>query len=173
MTRDDFVEMLVGHAQEVAARSEALAARSLVLVDASRYARREEMFVPRCTSCGRVALGGVWLRHDQVPSFVMTAISHRSTDGICPSCFSEEHATPADEVLVHAGSKDTADRLAAGLDAYDVRQRPDHVLAVHVAARDNDFLPRLLSRLAECLDSGGLDPVHVRIGGHAYRLEGR
>jgi hypothetical protein len=173
MTSGGPVEALVERVHEVVARSESIGARSLVLIDASRHARRDETYVPRCAWCGRVALGGVWLDRSDVPSFVLRAIAKRSTDGICPTCFAAQIGSPTNEVSVHAGNKQTADCLVAELRDYGVRQGPDHVLAVDVAARDHSFLPALLTRLADCLDANALDPIQVRIGSHAYVLSGR
>jgi len=174
MTSVGSVEALVERVHEVVARSELIGARSLVLIDASRHARGGDgSHVPRCAWCGRVALGGVWLDHADVPAFVLRAISVRSTDGICPTCFASQLGAPANEVAVHAGNQRAADCLATELREYAVRQRPDHVLAVEVKPRDHEFLPALLTRLADCLDAHALDPVQVRIGSHSYVLTGR
>jgi hypothetical protein len=120
-----------------------------------------------------VALGGVWLERADVPSFVFRAIAERSTDGICPTCFAAQLASPSHDVFVHAGNKETADCLADELRDYAVRQRPDHVLTVAVAPRDHHFLPTLLTRLADCLDANELAPIQVRIGSRSYVLTGR
>jgi hypothetical protein len=173
MTSEGLVEALVERVHEVVARSESIGARSLVLIDASRHVRRDETHVPRCAWCGRIALGGCWLERADVPTFVRRAISERSTDGICPTCFASQLGSPTNEVCVHARNKRTADFLAAELRDYGVRQGSDHVLAVEVTRRDQHFLPALLTRLADCLEANALDPVQVRIGTHAYVLSGR
>ena len=173
MTTAGLVTALAERVHEVVERSESITARSLVLVDASRHARRDETYVPRCAWCGRVALGGDWIEQAEIPSFLLRTIAERSTDGICPTCFAAQLASSPDEVSVHAGSQQTADVLVAELQDYGVRQRPDHVLAVPVARRDHQFVPKLLSRLADCLDTHTLDPIQVRIGSHSYVLTGR
>jgi len=166
-------EALAERVHDVAARSEALVARSGVLVDASHYAREEESHVPRCATCGRVSLGGVWLRHGEVPPFVRRVIETRGVDGICPTCFATQLPLSTDDVVVHAGDQRTADRLADELRPLQPRQGSDHILAVAVPARDPGFLPDLLTRLAECIEANALHPVQVRIGSHSYLLEGR
>lgn len=173
MTTVGLVEALAERVHEVVARSELIGARSLVLVDASRHARKDETYVPRCAWCGRVALGGTWLDHNEVPAFLLRVIAERSTDGICPICFVAQLASSSTDVFVHAGNKQTADVLVSELREYEVRQRGDHVLAIEVAPRDHQFLPALLTRLANCLDANRLDPIQVGIGSRSYVLTGR
>lgn len=169
----EFADALAERVHDLVARSEATGARSLVLVDASRYARLEETYVPRCAWCGKVALGGFWLDRSQVPRFVLNALENRTTDGICPACFAEQLPTAVKEIRVHAGNKKTADRLAEELDEFEVSQHPDHVLEVRVPPHDEHFVAQLLSRLADCLEAGRLEPVQVRIGKRSYTLAGR
>lgn len=169
----DLGEALVERVHDVVARSERLAARSLVLVDASRYARLDEAYVPCCAWCGRVALGGVWLERSDVPSFVARTITHRSTDGICPTCFGEQLPPAQNELTVHAGNKRTAECLVEELRGYAALQRADHVLVVPTPPRDPQFVPRLLTLLAGCVERNALQPIRVKIGAHSYLLAGR
>src|SRR2546423_13840668 len=109
MTSVGPVEALVERVHEVVARSESIGARSLVLIDASRHVRRDETSVPRCAWCGRIALGGCRLERADVPGFVLRAISERSTDGICPTCFASQIGCPANAACVHARNQRSAD----------------------------------------------------------------
>lgn len=168
-----FVEALSERVREVVARSGATGARSLMLVDASRYARLDETYVPRCAWCGKVALGGSWVGRDDIPPFMVRVLDRRSTDGICPACFAEQLPGADNEISVHAQSKRAAERLALELQEYAVRQPSDHVLALDIPSRDAHFVARLLSRLADCVEANLLDPVQVRIGRHSYLLTGR
>jgi hypothetical protein len=168
-----FVEALTERVNEVVAHSGVTGARSLVLVDASRYVRLDERLVPRCASCGRVALGGEWIVPEDVPRFMVRVLDKRTTEGVCPTCFAEQVPGVDDEISVHAQNKQTADRLVLELQEYEVRQRSDHVLALDIPSRDAQFIPHLLSRLADCVERKQLDPVQVRIGRHSYRFTGR
>ena len=169
----EFADALAKRVHEVVAQSEAAGARSHVLIDASRYVRFDETYVPRCAWCGRIALGGAWVEEAEVPPFVRSALESRSTDGICPACFAEQLPTPGNRVVVHAGNRRAADRIAAKLADYVLEQRPDHVLDVRVPNHDERFVAQLLSRLADCLEADHLDPVQVRIGRRSYTLAGR
>jgi hypothetical protein len=173
MAAEAFVEALAGRVQEVVAQSAATGARSLVLVDASRYARADDKHVPRCAWCGRIALGGDWIDRAAVPQFMERMLDERVTDGICPGCFSKQLGGASNELAVHAGTKETAETLATNLHDYEVRQRSDHVLAVEIPAHDASFVAHLLSRLADCVEAHRLDPVQVRIGGRSYVFTGR
>jgi hypothetical protein len=173
MASEGFVEALTERVQEVVGRSGVTAARSLVLVDASRYARLDEMHVPRCAWCGKVALGGSWLKRADVPRFMVRIVDRRSTDGICPACFAEQLPGADNEISVHAQNKRAAERLAVELQEYAVRQTSDHVLALDIPSSDAHFVAHLLSRLADCVETNLLDPVQVRIGRHSYLLTGR
>ena len=168
-----FVEALTDRVQDVVTRSGLTGARSLLLVDASRYARRGESYVPRCAWCGKVALGGSWVNRAEVPPFMRRVLDHRTTDGICPGCFADQLPGVDHGVSVHAQNQQTADRLALELQEYDVRQRPDYVLALDVPSHDAHFVAHLLSRLADCVETNELDPVQVRIGRHSYLFSGR
>ena len=168
-----FVEALTERVQDVVARSGATGARSLVLVDASRYARRDGAYVPRCAWCGKVALGDSWVDRAEVPPFMVRVLDHRTTDGICPECFADQLPGADHEVSVHAQNKHTADRLVLELQEYEVRQRSDYVLALDISSRDGHFVAHLLSRLADCVEANELDPVQVKIGRHSYLFTGR
>jgi hypothetical protein len=168
-----FVEALTERVHEIVVQSEIATARSLVLVDASKYARRDELYVPRCAWCKRIALGGNWIDSAQVPHFMDRVLADRVTDGICPSCFARQIGGATDELSLHAGNKQSADRLVTELHDYELRQRADHVLAVSIPAKDARFVVQFLSRLADCVEANRLDPVQVRIGRHSYVFAGR
>ncbi|HWJ32993.1 MAG TPA: hypothetical protein VNR59_11685 [Gaiellaceae bacterium] len=168
-----FVEALTERVHDVVARSGVTGARSLVLVDASRYARRDETYVPRCAWCGKFALGGSWVERGEVPHFMVRVLGGRTTDGICPACFADQIPGTDHEISVHAQNKQTADRLVLELQEYAVRQRSDHVLALNIPSRDAHFVAHLLSRLADCVETNQLDPVQVKIGRHSYLFTGR
>ena len=164
-------EELGNRLRSVAARSQTINYRSVVLVEASRYLRDREALIPRCAWCGKVALGGGWMPFDEVPHFLHGEVRTRATHGICPSCF-PAHAV-ASRVAVHAGSKRAAAALTESLREFGVLRTADGVLQVRAPAGDGEFVNRLLSRVADCLTAHSLGPVQVQVGAKTYALAAR
>jgi hypothetical protein len=177
-TNEDLHSELGDRLRKALATSHRLVRESAVVIEASRYARNGEKFVPRCAWCGRIGVGGEWLEPEQVPVFLSGALATRTTHGICPDCFGDAEkqrlaGTGASRVIIHAGGTKAAEALAGALAEYAVETRPDHVLEADLGAQDESALNRLLSRIADCLRDNALEPVRVRLSDRSYPLGGR
>jgi hypothetical protein len=171
---EDLSQSLEERARLTMDRSRSLVRRSAIVVDASQAARDGDSWIPRCASCGKVGVGGEWLRPDAVPGFLRRIVETQMVPGICPDCFdaSADGNRRRASVTIHAGGQRAATALAAALAAYPVEMHPDHVLEVDLAREGRPDVNRVLSIVADCLRDEGLDAVHVRLTDRSYTLGG-
>jgi hypothetical protein len=169
-------ELLVNQVKDLLARSHLIARQSAILVEASQHARERDSLVPHCAWCGKVRVGGVWARPEELPSFLGELLPERRTHGICPNCLEEMQRPSSDPplppavVLIRAAGPIAVECLSRALDAYALRERPEFALEATLPDPGDAAVHALVSTVSACLEAHRLGPVTIELSDRTYVL---
>ena len=169
-------DALIGHVREVIADSTRVTRQSAILVESSQHARARDTLIPHCAWCGRVRVAGVWVRVEELPSFLADLLHDRRTHGICPMCLDEvqrqsgDGPLPPTRVVIRAAGPNAIECLSLALDGYDLSERPSFALEATLPDAGGAAVRALLSTVSRCLTDHALEPVTIELSDRTYVL---
>jgi hypothetical protein len=169
-------DALISHVREVIAHSTRITRRSAILVDSSQHRRARDTLIPHCAWCGKVRLGGSWVRCEELPSFLADLLHDRRTHGICPDCLdevqrqSDDAPLPPTRVVIRAAGPVAIECLSRALRDYGLRQRPNFALEATLPDAGGGAVSALLSTVSRCLGDHALEPVTIELSDRTYVL---